>query len=298
MVQAAGADPLADREAETTMSDASVGGKPGFNLPISGFLSPKELGDFLKRGDIALAMGILTILVVLIVPLPPLLLDMLLAVSIILSVLILMTSLFILAPLDFSSFPTVLLIATMLRLSLNLASTRLILSHGHTGGSAAGHVIEGFANFIMGGSVFLGLVIFAVLLIVNFIVITKGAGRMAEVSARFALDAMPGKQLAIDSDMAAGAITHEQARERRRIEQEETTFFGSLDGADDSTICGLLAGSPLPGSVSPVAHADSTMRSRTRGDIARHYRMVRGAADDARAASAWPSGRPLRRRGA
>ena len=132
----------------------------------------------------------------------------------------------------------------MLRLSLNVSSTKLIIGQGHTGTDAAGHVIEGFAKFIMGGSVFLGLVIFIVLLIVNFIVITKGAGRMAEVGARFALDGMPGKQLAIDSDMAAGAISHEEARERRRIEQEETTFFGSLDGASKfvkgDAIAGLL----------------------------------------------------------
>ena len=132
----------------------------------------------------------------------------------------------------------------MLRLSLNVSSTKLIIGQGHTGTDAAGHVIEGFANFIMGGSVFLGLVIFSVLLIVNFIVITKGAGRMAEVGARFALDGMPGKQLAIDSDMAAGAISHAEARERRRIEQEETTFFGSLDGASKfvkgDAVAGLL----------------------------------------------------------
>ena len=132
----------------------------------------------------------------------------------------------------------------MLRLSLNVSSTKLIIGQGHTGTKAAGHVIEGFAMFIMGGSVFLGLVIFGVLLIVNFIVITKGAGRMAEVGARFALDGMPGKQLAIDSDMAAGAISHAEARERRRIEQEETTFFGSLDGASKfvkgDAVAGLL----------------------------------------------------------
>jgi flagellar biosynthesis protein FlhA len=132
----------------------------------------------------------------------------------------------------------------MLRLSLNVSSTKLIIGQGHTGTKAAGHVIEGFAMFIMGGSVFLGLVVFGVLLIVNFIVITKGAGRMAEVGARFALDGMPGKQLAIDSDMAAGAITHQEARERRRLEQEETTFFGSLDGASKfvkgDAIAGLL----------------------------------------------------------
>jgi flagellar biosynthesis protein FlhA len=153
-------------------------------------------------------------------------------------------TLFIERPLDFSAFPTVLLASLMLRLSLNVSSTKLIIGQGHTGPGAAGGVIEGFAMFIMGGSVFLGLVVFSVLLIVNFIVITKGAGRMAEVGARFALDAMPGKQLAIDSDVAAGALTHLEAKERRRIEQEETTFFGSLDGASKfvkgDAIAGLL----------------------------------------------------------
>ncbi|MEL7174306.1 MAG: FHIPEP family type III secretion protein, partial [Pseudomonadota bacterium] len=141
-------------------------------------------------------------------------------------------------------FPTILLGALMLRLSLNVSSTKLIIGEGHTGPSAAGGVIEGFAMFIMGGNIFLGLVVFGVLLIVNFIVITQGAGRMAEVGARFALDGMPGKQLAIDSDLAAGAITHEEAKARRKLEQEETTFFGSLDGASKfvkgDAIAGLL----------------------------------------------------------
>ena len=161
-----------------------------------------------------------------------------------LAVLIFTVTLFIERPLDFSSFPTILLASLMLRLSLNVSSTKLIIGQGHTGTGAAGGVIEGFAMFVMGGSLFLGLVVFLVLLIVNFMVITKGAGRMAEVGARFALDAMPGKQLAIDSDLAAGAITHEEARERRKIEQEETTFFGSLDGASKfvkgDAIAGLL----------------------------------------------------------
>ena len=161
-----------------------------------------------------------------------------------LAILIFTVTLFIERPLDFSAFPTVLLASLMLRLSLNVSSTKLIIGEGHTGPTAAGGVIEGFAMFIMGGSVFLGLVVFSVLLIVNFIVITKGAGRMAEVGARFALDGMPGKQLAIDSDVAAGAITHIEAKERRRIEQEETTFFGSLDGASKfvkgDAIAGLL----------------------------------------------------------
>lgn len=160
------------------------------------------------------------------------------------AILIFTVTLFIERPLDFSAFPTVLLASLMLRLSLNVSSTKLIIGQGHTGTNAAGGVIEGFAMFVIGGSVVMGLVIFCVLLIVNFIVINKGAARMAEVGARFALDGMPGKQLAIDSDMAAGAIDHAEAKERREREQAETTFFGSLDGASKfvkgDAIAGLL----------------------------------------------------------
>src|SRR5690606_14083449 len=158
------------------------------------------------RGDIALAVGVMAILVILIVPLPPMLLDLLLAISFIFSVLILMTALFIHTPLEFSAFPAVLLISTMLRLALNLASTRLILSHGHEGTAAAGHVIEAFGNFVMGGNFVIGIIVFGILVIVNFVVITKGSGRIAEVAARFTLDAMPGKQMAIDADLSAGLI--------------------------------------------------------------------------------------------
>ncbi|MCH8169392.1 MAG: flagellar biosynthesis protein FlhA [Proteobacteria bacterium] len=193
---------------------------------------------------VMLALALLAIIVMMVLPMPPWMLDLGLAISFALAILIFTVTLFIERPLDFSAFPTVLLASLMLRLSLNVSSTKLIIGQGHTGPDAAGGVIQGFAMFIMGGSIFLGLVVFAVLLIVNFIVITKGAGRMAEVGARFALDGMPGKQLAIDSDMAAGAITHAEAKERRRIEQEETTFFGSLDGASKfvkgDAIAGLL----------------------------------------------------------
>ncbi|MEM7509231.1 MAG: flagellar biosynthesis protein FlhA [Pseudomonadota bacterium] len=179
-----------------------------------------------------------------VLPMPSWVLDLGLAVSFGLAILIFTNTLFIERPLDFSAFPTVLLASLMLRLSLNVSSTKLIIGEGHNGTHAAGDVIEGFANFVMGGSVYLGLVVFCVLLIVNFIVITKGAGRMAEVGARFALDGMPGKQLAIDSDMAAGAISHSEARDRRKLEQEETTFFGSLDGASKfvkgDAVAGLL----------------------------------------------------------
>jgi flagellar biosynthesis protein FlhA len=159
------------------------------------------------------------------------LLDTLLALSIALSILVLLTSLFIERPLEFSSFPTVLLIATMLRLALNLASTRLILADGHEGPAAAGRVIEAFGGFIMQGNFVIGLIAFAILIIVNFVVITKGSGRIAEVSARFSLDAMPGKQMAIGADLSAGLIDEKQARTRRRELEEESSFYGSMDGA-------------------------------------------------------------------
>jgi flagellar biosynthesis protein FlhA len=178
-----------------------------------------------------LALALMAIIAMMVLPMPPWLLDAGLALSFALAILIFTITLFVERPLDFSAFPTILLASLLLRLSLNVSSTKLIIGQGHTGIDAAGHVIEGFAMFIMGGSVVLGLVIFCVLLIVNFLVINKGAARMAEVGARFALDAMPGKQLAIDADMAAGAIDHKEASARREREQAETTFFGSLDGA-------------------------------------------------------------------
>lgn len=193
---------------------------------------------------VILAVALMAIIVMMILPMPSWLLDIGLAVSFGLAILMFTTTLFLERPLDFSAFPTMLLTSLMLRLSLNVSSTKLIIGEGHKGTHAAGYVIEGFSQFIMGGSVFLGVVVFLVLLIVNFIVITKGATRMAEVSARFALDAMPGKQLAIDADMSAGAIDHNEARERRQREQAETTFFGSLDGASKfvkgDAIAGLL----------------------------------------------------------
>ncbi|MEM9097743.1 MAG: flagellar biosynthesis protein FlhA [Pseudomonadota bacterium] len=198
----------------------------------------------LYQPTILLALALMAIIVMMILPVPAFILDLGLMVSFALAILVFTNTLFIQRPLDFSAFPTVLLASLMLRLSLNISSTKLIIGEGHNGTHAAGEVIEGFANFVMGGSIFLGLVVFGVLLIVNFIVITKGAGRMAEVGARFALDGMPGKQLAIDSDMAAGAINHEEARARRKLEQDETTFFGSLDGASKfvkgDAVAGLL----------------------------------------------------------
>ncbi|MBL4871497.1 MAG: flagellar biosynthesis protein FlhA [Robiginitomaculum sp.] len=190
------------------------------------------------------ALALMTVIVMMILPVPSWVLDVGLTASFAFAILIFMLTLFIEKPLDFSSFPAVLLASLLLRLSLNISSTKLIIGKGHTGTDAAGGIIEGFAKFIMGGNLFLGLIVFTVLIIVNFMVITKGAGRMAEVGARFALDAMPGKQLAIDSDLAAGAISHEEASQRRKTEQEETAFLGSLDGVSKfvkgDAIAGLL----------------------------------------------------------
>jgi flagellar biosynthesis protein FlhA len=224
------------------MVDVTAG--QGGAAPRTRFPSLSEIGTILKRGDLGLAFGILTILVVLIMPLPSIVLDLFLAISITLSILILMTSLFIQAPLEFSSFPTILLISTMLRLSLNLASTRLILSRGHEGTDAAGHVIQAFGNFVMGGNFVIGIIVFAILVIVNFVVITKGSGRIAEVAARFHLDAMPGKQMAIDADLSAGLIDEKIAKERRKALEDESGFFGAMDGASKfvrgDAVAGLL----------------------------------------------------------
>jgi len=213
--------------------------RPGFRLPGLG-----AIGRTVGSSDIGLAVGIMAIIIVLILPLPPLLLDGLLAISIVFSVLILMTALFIQTPLEFSSFPTVLLIAAMMRLALNLASTRLILADGHNGTDAAGHVIEAFGNFVMRGNFIIGVVVFTILIIVNFIVITKGSGRIAEVAARFNLDAMPGKQMAIDADLSAGLIDEATARQRRETLEAESAFFGNMDGASKfvrgDAIAGLL----------------------------------------------------------
>nr|WP_302476915.1 flagellar biosynthesis protein FlhA [Ruegeria atlantica] len=228
---------------------------------------------------VLLAIALMTVIVMMILPMPAWVLDVGLAASFALAILIFTLTLFIERPLDFSSFPTILLASLMLRLSLNVSSTKLIIGQGHTGPNAAGDVIEGFASFVMGGSIFLGLVVFGVLLIVNFMVITKGAARMAEVGARFALDGMPGKQLAIDSDMSAGAIDHQQAKERRELEQQETTFFGSLDGASKfvkgdavagllitllNLVMGLVMGVVVHGM--PVASAFETYAILTVGD--------------------------------
>ncbi|MDY8107744.1 flagellar biosynthesis protein FlhA [Fulvimarina sp. 2208YS6-2-32] len=192
--------------------------------------------------EIGFAMAVVFVLTILFIPIPPILIDMGLALSIALSVLILMVALWIDKPLEFSAFPTVLLLATMLRLSLNIATTRVILSEGHEGVEAAGSVIGGFSQFVMGGDFFIGLVVFAILIIVNFMVITKGATRIAEVGARFTLDAIPGKQMAIDADLSAGLINEREAQLRRKELEEESSFFGAMDGASKFVRGDAIAG--------------------------------------------------------
>jgi flagellar biosynthesis protein FlhA len=199
----------------------------------TGFLP--QLSATLRRyspgSDIGLALGVVALLSVLVLPLPPLLLDFGLSLSLTASVLVLMVALFLKRPLDFSSFPTLLLLTTLLRLSLNVATTRLILSHGNEGPLAAGHVVAAFGGFLMGGDVVIGLILFSILLVVNFTVITKGSGRIAEVAARFSLDSMPGKQMAIDAEMSSGMIDEKTARRRRKDIEEESGFYGAMDGA-------------------------------------------------------------------
>lgn len=187
--------------------------------------------DIVRRGDMSLAVAVAGILVILIIPLPAWLLDILLAVSLTLAVLILMVVIFIQKAMEMNTFPILLLLTTLFRLSLNLASTRLILSNGSDGTEAAGKVIQAFAGFIMSGNFVIGVIIFSILVIVNFMVITKGSGRIAEVTARFTLDAMPGKQMAIDADLSAGNISEKEALSRRKDLQTEADFFGAMDGA-------------------------------------------------------------------
>ncbi|SFM07590.1 flagellar biosynthesis protein FlhA [Methylobacterium pseudosasicola] len=219
--------------AETASAPVRGGAIGGAASVLSQLAMPTrgDLHALSKRSDLMFATGVMGILAVLIFPLPAVLLDLLLAVSIIVSVLIMMVGLSIDNPLEFTVFPTLLLIATMLRLALNLASTRLILGHGHEGTAAAGHVIEAFGHFVMGGNFVIGIIVFAILIIVNFVVITKGSGRIAEVAARFTLDAMPGKQMAIDADLSAGLIDETVAKARRAALEEESSFFGAMDGA-------------------------------------------------------------------
>lgn len=215
------------------------------NLPSTSFAT--RAGGAARsvfRGDIAFALGIVGILMFMLIPMPTWIMDLGLSISITFSVMILMTVLFIMRPLEFSSFPTVLLVSTALRLGLNVASTRLILSNGQDGTEAAGHIIQAFGSFVIQDNYVVGAIVFSILVIVNFVVITKGSGRIAEVAARFALDAMPGKQMAIDADLSAGIINEEEAKERRKNLEQESTFFGSMDGAAKfvrgDAIAGLL----------------------------------------------------------
>lgn len=202
----------------------------------------RDMMGWLMRGEVALAIGAVSIIVLLILPIPAVLLDALLVISITGSILIMMTSLLIKKPLEFSAFPTVLLVSTLYRLGLNIGSTRLILTHGHEGTDGAGQIIEGFGNLMMGGSFIIGVIIFAILVIVNFVVISKGSGRIAEVAARFTLDAMPGKQMAIDADLSAGLIDDEEAKRRRKELEQESTFFGAMDGASKFVRGDAIAG--------------------------------------------------------
>jgi len=239
----------------------------------------RDVAGWLMKGEVALALGVIGIVVLLILPIPPFMLDLLLAVSITSSVLILMTSLLIKKPLEFTAFPTVLLVTTLFRLGLNVASTRLILGHGHEGAHGAGKIIEGFGKLMMGGNYVIGVIVFAILVIVNFVVITKGSGRIAEVSARFTLDSMPGKQMAIDADLSAGLIDETEAKTRRKELEQESTFFGAMDGASKfvrgDAIAGLIIvainiiGGILIGVVQhkvPLGQAASTYTIMTIGD--------------------------------
>ena len=203
------------------------------SLP-AGLIPPgviERVRRYAPGSDVGLAIGVVALLAVLILPLPTPLIDLGLALSITASVLVLMVALFLRRPLDFTSFPTLLLLTTLLRLSLDIAATRLILSHGNQGADAAGQVVAAFGGFLMGGDVVIGLIVFAILLVVNFMVITKGSGRIAEVAARFSLDSIPGKQMAIDAELSAGLIDEKLARRRRHELEQESGFFGAMDGA-------------------------------------------------------------------
>jgi flagellar biosynthesis protein FlhA len=245
------------------MADGQASSAEFVNALKEGF---SRFGVAARRGDVALALGVVTILLVLILPMPPWMLDIGLSLSITIAVLILMVAIFIEKPLQFSSFPTVLLITTLIRLALNLASTRLILAHGHEGETGAGQVIAAFASFIMSGNFVIGIIVFAILVIVNFVVITKGSTRIAEVAARFTLDAMPGKQMAIDADLSAGLCDEPTARKRRSELEQESTFFGSMDGASKfvrgDAVAGLLITfiNAIGGMIIGMAQNDLTFR--------------------------------------
>lgn len=241
--------------------------------------SGRDVMGWIARGEVAMAIGVIGVILLLILPVPKFLLDLLLALSLVSSVLILMTAVMMKKPLDFAIFPTVLLVTTLFRLGLNLASTRLVLTHGHEGHGAAGQVIQSFGALMMGGSFIIGIIIFAIILVVNFVVITKGSTRIAEVSARFTLDSMPGKQMAIDADLSSGLITEDQAKLRRKELEQESTFFGAMDGASKfvrgDAVAGLIIvfinaiGGILIGVIQhqlPISEAADTYVALTIGD--------------------------------
>ena len=256
------------------MVDAPILMKDGYARPTG-----RDALGWLLRGDVGLAVGVIAVIMLLILPIPKMLLDLLLAISLVSSVLILMTAVMMKRPLDFAIFPTVLLVSTLFRLGLNLASTRLILTHGQEGHDSAGQVINAFGELMMGGNFIIGVIIFAIILVVNFVVITKGSTRIAEVSARFTLDSMPGKQMAIDADLSSGLISEDQAKLRRKELEQESTFFGAMDGASKfvrgdavagliitfiNAIGGLLIGVLQHGM--PVGEAANTYVQLTVGD--------------------------------
>ncbi len=253
---------------------ASVMMKDGYARPTG-----RDMMGWIARGEVAMAIGVIGVILLLILPVPKFLLDLLLAVSLVSSVLILMTAVMMKRPLDFAIFPTVLLVTTLFRLGLNLASTRLVLTHGHEGHGAAGQVIQSFGALMMGGSFIIGIIIFAIILVVNFVVITKGSTRIAEVSARFTLDSMPGKQMAIDADLSSGLIDEETAKRRRKELEQESTFFGAMDGASKfvrgDAVAGLIIvfinaiGGILIGTIQhglPIGEAADTYVALTIGD--------------------------------
>ena len=254
---------------------------PASTMMRDGMARPtgRDMVGWVARGEVGMAIGVIGVILLLILPIPTFLLDVLLALSLVSSVLILMTATMMKKPLDFAIFPTVLLVTTLFRLGLNLASTRLVLSHGHEGPGGAGQVIEAFGSLMMGGSFIIGIIIFAIILVVNFVVITKGSTRIAEVSARFTLDSMPGKQMAIDADLSSGLIDEETAKRRRKELEQESTFFGAMDGASKfvrgDAVAGLIIvfinvlGGILIGTVQhgmPLGEAANSYISLTIGD--------------------------------
>jgi flagellar biosynthesis protein FlhA len=259
------------------MSDSTAASSASLLAQWNGIAD--RLRAYTPGSDIGLALGIIALLCVLVLPLPTFVLDLGLSISITASVLVLMVALFLKRPLDFNSFPTLLLLTTLLRLALNVATTRLILSHGNEGRLAAGHIVAAFGGFLMGGDVVIGLILFAILLVINFVVITKGSGRIAEVAARFSLDSLPGKQMAIDADLSAGIIDEKTARRRRKELEEESGFYGAMDGAakfvrGDAIAAVIITSINIVGGLAiglirfgmPLADALSTFTTLTIGD--------------------------------